>query len=30
MAGIDLAPLVALVGVYALRIIIANNIQAFY
>ena len=30
MAGIDLAPLIALVGVYALRIIIANNIQAFY
>jgi len=30
MAGIDLAPLIALVGVYALRIVIANNIQAFY
>ena len=30
MAGIDLAPLIALVGIYALRIIIANNIQAFY
>ena len=30
MAGIDLAPLVALVGVYALRIIISNNMQAFY
>lgn len=30
MAGIDLAPLVALVGVYALRIILANNIAAFY
>ena len=30
MAGIDLAPLIALVGVYALRIIVANNIQAFY
>ncbi len=30
MAGIDFAPLIALVGVYALRIIIANNIQAFY
>lgn len=30
MSGIDLAPLIALVGVYALRIIIANNIQAFY
>ncbi len=30
MAGIDLAPLVALVAVYALRIILANNISAFY
>ena len=30
MAVIDLAPLVALVGVYALRIIIANNMQSFY
>ena len=30
MAGIDLAPLVALVGVYALRIILSNNIAAFY
>ena len=30
MAGIDLAPLVALVGVYALRIVLANNISAFY
>ncbi|MGB7318150.1 MAG: YggT family protein [Planktotalea sp.] len=30
MAGIDLAPLVALVGVYALRIILQNNISAFY
>lgn len=30
MAGIDLAPLVALVGIYALRIILANNISAFY
>ncbi|MCR9124890.1 MAG: YggT family protein [Rhodobacteraceae bacterium] len=28
--GIDLAPLVALIGVYALRIILANNISAFY
>ncbi len=28
--GIDLAPLVALVGVYALRIILVNNISAFY
>jgi len=30
MQGIDLAPLVALVGVYALRIILSNNISAFY
>ncbi|MGH1576175.1 YggT family protein [Planktotalea sp.] len=30
MAGIDLAPLVALVGIYALRIIIQNNMSAFY
>jgi len=30
MGGIDLAPLVALIGVYALRIILANNISAFY
>lgn len=30
MQGIDLAPLVALVGVYALRIILNNNISAFY
>ncbi|MEN8893678.1 YggT family protein [Planktotalea arctica] len=30
MAGIDLAPLIALVAVYALRIILANNIQSFY
>ncbi len=30
MSGIDLAPLVALIGVYALRIILANNISAFY
>jgi len=28
--GIDLAPLVALIAVYALRIILANNISAFY
>ena len=28
--GIDLAPLVALVAVYALRIILMNNIQMFY
>ena len=30
MSGIDLAPLVALIAVYALRIILANNIAAFY
>jgi len=30
MSGIDLAPLVALVAVYALRIILMNNIASFY
>jgi YggT family protein len=30
MSGIDLAPLVALIAVYALRIVLANNISAFY
>ncbi len=30
MSGIDLAPLVALIAVYALRIILMNNIAAFY
>jgi YggT family protein len=30
MGGIDLAPLVALIGVYAVRIILANNAAAFY
>lgn len=30
MGGIDLAPLVVLVGVYALRIILINNAAAFY
>jgi YggT family protein len=30
MGGLDLAPLVVLIGVYALRIILANNIAAFY
>ena len=30
MGGIDLAPLVVLIGVYALRIILVNNIAAFY
>ncbi|PZX19024.1 YggT family protein [Palleronia aestuarii] len=28
--GLDLAPLVALIGVYALRIILMNNAPAFY
>lgn len=28
--GLDLAPLVALVAIYALRIIITNNMSAFY
>jgi YggT family protein len=30
MSGIDLAPLIVLVGVYALRIILINNAAAFY
>ncbi|WP_300547836.1 YggT family protein [Roseovarius sp.] len=30
MSGIDLAPLVVLVAVYALRIILINNASAFY
>ncbi|MEQ8895902.1 MAG: YggT family protein [Roseovarius sp.] len=30
MSGIDLAPLVTLIGVYAIRIILANNAAAFY
>lgn len=30
MSGIDLAPLVVLVGVYALRIVLINNAAAFY
>lgn len=29
MSGIDLAPLVVLVGIYAIRIILANNIGYF-
>ncbi len=29
MSGIDLAPLVVLVGVYAIRIILANNVGYF-
>ena len=28
--GLDFAPLVALVGIYALRIVIINNMPAFY
>ena len=30
MGGLDLAPLVALIAVYALRIILINNIAMFY
>lgn len=30
MQGIDLAPLVVLLGVFALRIILVNNAAAFY
>ena len=30
ISGIDLAPLIALVAVYALRIILINNAAAFY
>ncbi|MEM9549750.1 MAG: YggT family protein [Pseudomonadota bacterium] len=30
MQGLDLAPLVALIAVYALRIILQNNVAAFY
>lgn len=30
LGGLDLAPLVGLLIVYALRIILINNIQAFY
>lgn len=30
MGGLDLAPLVALLGVYALQIILTNNAAAFY
>jgi YggT family protein len=29
MGGLDLAPLVVLIGVYALRIILINNASAF-
>jgi len=30
MSGIDLAPLVALIGVYAIRIVLLNNAALFY
>ena len=30
MNGVDLAPLAVLIGVYALRIILVNNMAAFY
>ncbi len=30
MGGLDLAPLVAILGLAAIRILIANNISAFY
>jgi len=30
MSGIDLAPLAALIGVYAIRIILMNNAAMFY
>ncbi|WP_101067090.1 YggT family protein [Roseovarius salinarum] len=30
MSGIDLAPLIALIGVYIIRIILMNNAAAFY
>jgi len=30
MGGLDLAPLVALIGIYALRIILLNNAEFFY
>ncbi len=30
MGGLDLAPLVALLAVYAVRIILINNVNAFY
>ena len=30
MGGLDLAPLVVLIGLYAVRIILKNNIGAFY
>ncbi len=30
MAGLDLAPLIALLAIYALRIVIMNNAASFY
>ena len=30
MSGIDLAPLVALIGIYAIRIVLINNAAVFY
>lgn len=30
ISGVDLAPLVALIGVYALRIVLVNNAAMFY
>lgn len=30
MSGIDLAPLIALIAVYALRIVLVNNASVFY
>jgi len=30
MGGLDLAPLIVLIGIYALRIILTNNAAAFY
>jgi YggT family protein len=30
MGGLDLAPLVVLVAIYALRVVILNNISSFY
>ena len=30
MSGVDLAPLVVLLGVYAIRIVLINNVATFY
>jgi len=30
ISGLDLAPLVVLIGIYALRIVLVNNMMAFY